>query len=166
MIKNNDMDPLTFQFHKGAIRTNRFWRTLEIWTNFNSIKVRLELKAAALLLPMSTYFNSIKVRLEQQNNTNTTQAPAFQFHKGAIRTNLCFILLLFMPEFQFHKGAIRTHLMLASAIEQLHFNSIKVRLELDARACCSSSVPFQFHKGAIRTRLQCLQGYLRPISIP
>ena len=33
----------------------------------------------------------------------------------------------------------------------LHFNSIKVRLELSATANIDTSLSFQFHKGAIRT---------------
>ena len=61
-------------------------------------------------------FNSIKVRLEQQNNTNTTQAPAFQFHKGAIRT----------------KGIRR------AVSSPSYFNSIKVRLELFYSGICNN----------------------------
>ena len=57
-----------------------------------------------------------------------------------------------MAPFQFHKGTIRT-LATADSIEiEPHFNSIKVRLELQELAHITS-VPliFQFHKGTIRT---------------
>ena len=53
-------------------------------------------------------FNSIKVRLERINpNLAIAQISGFQFHKGTIRTNLV-------------REQVRT---------QVHFNSIKVRLE-------------------------------------
>ena len=53
-----------FQFHKGAIKTRarpRYWIILRC---FNSIKVRLKLKAASLTRNASLRFNSIKVRLK------------------------------------------------------------------------------------------------------
>ena len=55
---------LTFQFHKGAIRTILSIKLIMTNINFNSIKVRLELNLNSLLM----------------------SATIFQFHKGAIRT--------------------------------------------------------------------------------
>ena len=76
--------------------------------NFNSIKVQLELSAA----------------LEQLN------VEPFQFHKGTIRTvkpnRLCLLIWLF----QFHKGTIRTPVLIRCTGNSVHFNSIKVQLEL------------------------------------
>ena len=53
-----------FQFHKGAIRTLLKHTIKTVLSDFNSIKVRLELPA---------------VRVPKD-------ADLFQFHKGAIRT--------------------------------------------------------------------------------
>ena len=76
--------------------------------------------------------------------------------------------------FQFHKGAIRTKVEYSSAVICINFNSIKVRLELNALRCFKDTLSnfnsikvrlepaginpylamqneFQFHKGAIRT---------------
>ena len=76
------------------------------------------------------YFNSIKVRLELTIDTLGNLKAEFQFHKGAIRTVLGYLLLVLM----------------------LYFNSIKVRLELAPQRAFHSNYLFQFHKGAIRTR--------------
>ena len=58
---------------------------------------------------MFLHFNSIKVRLKPDTLNVAPVAPAFQFHKGTIKTffrNVChndnFL------EFQFHKGTIKT----------------------------------------------------------
>ena len=57
------------------------------------------------------------------------------------------------PKFQFHKGAIRTSRFCSFLLLSTHFNSIKVRLELELLVGrCSTHFVFQFHKGAIRTR--------------
>ena len=56
--------------------------------------------------------------------------PPFQFHKGTIRTLLMISVLLLIFVFQFHKGTIRTNVAASGHSAQLHFNSIKVRLEL------------------------------------
>ena len=78
---------LIFQFHKGAIRTAASCLLQYRHKHFNSIKVRLELRAAGL---------------------NPYLAMQFQFHKGAIRTKSVISLLNGIMKFQFHKGAIRT----------------------------------------------------------
>ena len=56
--------------------------------NFNSIKVRLELTVVLEHLPEHLYFNSIKVRLEPFDIHDAYIAQLFQFHKGAIRTDV------------------------------------------------------------------------------
>ena len=53
--------------------------------------------------------------------------------------------------FQFHKGAIRTLAAYNLQLDLLHFNSIKVRLELTLNGLLIHLLKFQFHKGAIRT---------------
>ena len=54
--------------------------------NFNSIKVRLELRDSLFNLVRICHFNSIKVRLERGREENRTGGGKFQFHKGTIRT--------------------------------------------------------------------------------
>ena len=54
-----------FQFHKGAIRTNRCRSFPSISRDFNSIKVRLERRMNQPQRIHVSHFNSIKVRLEQ-----------------------------------------------------------------------------------------------------
>ena len=56
---------LTFQFHKGTIRTHHIVCYEPLHRNFNSIKVQLE-------------------RVKTANQLATY--PVFQFHKGTIRT--------------------------------------------------------------------------------
>ena len=57
------------------------------FTNFNSIKVRLEQTLAIALCVAVSDFNSIKVRLEQYFLSCYAARPyEFQFHKGTIRT--------------------------------------------------------------------------------
>ena len=55
---------MSFQFHKGTIRTFAPAPIAEPIHYFNSIKVRLELESAYQWNPVLEYFNSIKVRLE------------------------------------------------------------------------------------------------------
>ena len=76
-------------------------------TNFNSIKVQLELSVPPV---KGKYFdfNSIKVQLEHISKLIKSYTFKFQFHKGTIRT--CQI----------------TNLEVAKL---LNFNSIKVQLE-------------------------------------
>ena len=57
---------------------------------------------------LCTNFNSIKVRLERYEDiTVIINAESFQFHKGTIRTSVCFFFCVVIN----------------------YFNSIKVRLE-------------------------------------
>ena len=58
--------PVEFQFHKGTIRTELvFTESNGYYSNFNSIKVQLELSAANSFILEIPYFNSIKVQLER-----------------------------------------------------------------------------------------------------
>ncbi len=55
---------LSFQFHKGTIRTEIRLSVVGTFCYFNSIKVRLELVTFSFLSQAVFNFNSIKVRLE------------------------------------------------------------------------------------------------------
>ena len=61
-----------------------------------------------------------------------------------------------MLEFQFHKGTIRTQYLKDLAAKDIHFNSIKVRLERKFYIKDAWVKAFQFHKGTIRTRNQAM----------
>ena len=120
---------LKFQFHKGAIRTGPSEFAFFSLRNFNSIKVRLEQVMRKNNNIKQLNFNSIKVRLEHQEIINRFAVAEFQFHKGAIRTNHPYPDICDDLAFQFHNGAIRTEDFACHVIAQVHFNSIKVRLE-------------------------------------
>ena len=69
-----------FQFHKGTIRTEDGYSADITFTNFNSIKVRLEQWHLLPLVLLLLYFNSIKVRLEllssaMRNSANKISIP-------------------------------------------------------------------------------------------
>ena len=102
---------------------------ISVLIDFNSIKVRLEPRTFHLASKRPAYFNSIKVQLERKHlrdthyheNFNSIKVrlelmaiglgaalELFQFHKGAIRTNVIGVAAMRLYEFQFHKGAIRT----------------------------------------------------------
>ena len=98
----------TFQFHKGAIRTQQSLQSQQSTLNFNSIKVRLERKVPTHYHIVMMNFNSIKVRLELSSQLDQINFNSFQFHKGAIRTEEAGLNPNLMMKFQFHKGAIRT----------------------------------------------------------
>ena len=87
-----------------------FTHLIKKFSNFNSIKVRLEPSRKTLPDGSDLNFNSIKVRLERINPYFALgNIQAFQFHKGTIRTGIGFKLECFIIElFQFHKGTIRT----------------------------------------------------------
>ena len=93
--------------------------------------------------------------------------PAFQFHKGTIRTKIIHWRLRIAIPFQFHKGTIRTDTPNGNLSHYSNFNSIKVRLELVLLEYTKpKDVLFQFHKGTIRTYgfSRQMSGYI--ISIP
>ena len=89
--------------------------------------------------PRIRHFNSIKVRLEQ-----VYQGSGW----------------MLLHPFQFHKGAIRTQMHLSHSTLLFHFNSIKVRLEPSKRFLNISIELFQFHKGAIRTMQEFIEDCL------
>ena len=64
LANKEDRFAITFQFHKGAIRT----------------------READGRVAGQPRFNSIKVQLELSYNPLTRGRATFQFHKGAIRT--------------------------------------------------------------------------------
>ena len=68
--------------------------------------------------------------------------------------------------FQFHKGTIRTGNAYQVAVFVGNFNSIKVRLELNAAVNSIYVRSFQFHKGTIRTQPGELLPIFYQISIP
>ena len=96
-----------FQFHKGTIRT------------FKSV----------CFIKMFSDFNSIKVRLERVSERTKRPLAWFQFHKGTIRTWSGYSLIMCRSIFQFHKGTIRTWWHVSKRFYRNYFNSIKVRLE-------------------------------------
>ena len=75
-----------FQFHKGTIRTFICAARLDSFSDFNSIKVQLELCAHRWACLLVLDFNSIKVQLELFFNPIFFFFFLFQFHKGTIRT--------------------------------------------------------------------------------
>ena len=100
-------------------------------------------------------FNSIKVRLEPKYGADEEGwRMLFQFHKGTIRTDNSPHTKTLYREFQFHKGTIRTRRRRCAPMLEMNFNSIKVRLELEALVSAATSIVFQFHKGTIRTASQ------------
>ena len=109
-------------------------------SNFNSIKVRLELYYIYMYV-IHVNFNSIKVRLEHGDACGMRfLTTGFQFHKGAIRT-------------------LVSHQDITASFQD--FNSIKVRLEQRRSRHHQWIYEFQFHKGAIRTPAQ---GYTSDVS--
>ena len=97
-------------------------------------------------------FNSIKVRLELVRDSFSSGSTAFQFHKGAIRTEYSRLPLDRFNGFQFHKGAIRTRSATAPANTNFYFNSIKVRLEHYAD-CGMDSRNLNFNSIKVRLEL-------------
>ena len=74
-----------FQFHKGTIKPEVRKKVRLLYTNFNSIKVRLNLPSRVTYLMSAAYFNSIKVRLNLRTKKANTVRRKFQFHKGTIK---------------------------------------------------------------------------------
>mgnify|MGYP006991522937 CR=1 FL=1 len=89
-IGTDIVNSATFQFHKGAIRTDKTHRHM-FTTNlfqFHKGAIRTSLLSSSVSSCLDN-FNSIKVRLEQiiiimLHISHTL----FQFHKGAIRTTM------------------------------------------------------------------------------
>ena len=96
-------------------------------------------------------FNSIKVRLELGYYGNIISVLQFQFHKGTIRTARQSFILLTEANFNSIKVRLELWQQQSSSLSISNFNSIKVRLEQGAYAEPFSHYKFQFHKGTIRT---------------
>ena len=139
---------MSFQFHKGSIRTNIKFLCIFLWLCcFNSIKVQLELFRKQVFLILCLSFNSIKVQLERAFGTlsNILQL-LFQFHKGSIRTLMFWNRIVFCV---------------------VSFNSIKVQLEQGIGIDWKNwRIMFQFHKGSIRTLFKIIYWILFVVSIP
>ena len=100
---------LKFQFHKGAIRTTNIEIRGIGHYNFNSIKVRLELRTCQVWTALFSVFQFHKGAIRTQQVQSVFPSNAlFQFHKGAIRTKSLNLPAFISSTFQFHKGAIRT----------------------------------------------------------
>ena len=88
---------------------------------------------AAATLP---YFNSIKVRLELAIACLLVGiVQSFQFHKGTIRTLIRWIPEYEKAQFQFHKGTIRTGIrelldLITTNTFQFHKGTIRTRKRL------------------------------------
>ena len=85
-----------FQFHKGTIRTelNLWVRTNPRIFQFHKGTIRTMKRYVTTL--SESNFNSIKVRLELFGDDSEAVTLTFQFHKGTIRTTvLCIILHIF-----------------------------------------------------------------------
>ena len=80
------------------------------------------------------------------------QQQTFQFHKGAIKTQLLFTGSFTASQFQFHKGTIKTLNSKPLLTALTDFNSIKVRLKhAELKTSFDRFDGFQFHKGTIKT---------------
>ena len=75
-------------------------------------------------------FNSIKVRLEPAAGSAAGSAAGFQFHKGAIRTPSFIMMILENIYFNSIKVRLERLRLLILMCLFVNFNSIKVRLEL------------------------------------
>ena len=85
---NLPIDYITFQFHKGTIKT-----LLPFFTRFLSIKFQfhkgtIKTIRRRLFWCIFWHFNSIKVRLKLSLKCPTLLFMLFQFHKGTIKTGL------------------------------------------------------------------------------
>ena len=100
-------------FNSIKVRLERFLAILRtcVLPYFNSIKVRLEHILLSYGLPLERDFNSIKVRLERVDNMRDS---LFLLHFNSIKVRLeriiVFLYKVGVPLFQFHKGAIRTEI--------------------------------------------------------
>ena len=107
---------------------------------------------AALPLNLFDNFNSIKVRLELKEEHRKNYLTRFQFHKGTIRTHFPFRGEVF-EVFNFNSIKVRLERNVLNMVWIIvsDFNSIKVRLELSKFFVGKATTLFQFHKGTIRT---------------
>ena len=126
---------IEFQFHKGTIRTQECYRVEGADFRFQFHKGTI--RTFGLLCSKSMFL-------------------WFQFHKGTIRT-INFILSISEKKSYFNSIKVRLELGAAMGYENAgkYFNSIKVRLEPQCYICYLVDSKFQFHKGTIRTLFWC-----------
>ena len=97
-----------FQFHKGTIKPIKRGQSGEVFGDFNSIKVRLNLCYKLREVLEHFDFNSIKVRLNLCIfDVQKGKSPLFQFHKGTIKPLCSDSVIALHERFQFHKGTIK-----------------------------------------------------------
>ena len=137
-------------------------------SNFNSIKVQLRPREDARTHAHITNFNSIKVQLRQAfSPTDCSEASAFQFHKGTIKTGMFLKSNSNRYDFNSIKVQLRQDERMYEEIAPRNFNSIKVQLRLGAPFSTSYEIlKFQFHKGTIKTPRCPHNASLLLISIP
>ena len=98
---------------------------------------------------------------------NMTKGQKFQFHKGAIRTNCHDADFVDQINFNSIKVRLEHQKTNQQSHHQFYFNSIKVRLEPNQINLFNPTTKFQFHKGAIRTaEPKSIQEIHNQISIP
>ena len=92
---------------------------------------------------------------------------SFQFHEGPIKTVACAWVWCVHGWFQFHEGPIKTMTTSKHIYIYESFNSMKVRLKLEADEAERVYLPFQFHEGPIKTYAIAYEDYTTPaVSIP
>ena len=125
-------------------------------TNFNSIKVRLELFGANNDLQALFDFNSIKVRSERYEEAGINPYFAlFQFHKGAIRTIQGTGGSSEVSNFNSIKVRLEQKADALKSQQEMNFNSIKVRLEPTCPVCSHRMHP-NFNSIKVRLELQTI----------
>ena len=121
------------------------------FSNFNSIKVRLNLTKDLSFYALPSVFQFHKGTIKPQvRATNDTSRQPFQFHKGTIKPALLLYDSTECWAFQFHKGTIKPLKRLTTNNRNCYFNSIKVRLNPGHSMEPKINHGFQFHKGTIK----------------
>ena len=119
-----------FQFHKGTIKTLAGSHCSSRTAKFQFHKGTIKTDTERLGCVVASNFNSIKVRLKHYCSNAKDEIIPFQFHKGTIKTFRGLFPLFPVSSFQFHKGTIKTYTLTEEGRKHLNFNSIKVRLKL------------------------------------
>ena len=109
------------------------------------------------------HFNSIKVRLEHIKTFTACRIHLFQFHKGAIRTHINDRGVM-IDQIYFNSIKVRLEQkdVLDKAKADLDFNSIKVRLE---RSFLSVRLLINFYFNSIKVRLERNLSRRHPIRL-
>ena len=77
---------VSFQFHKGTIKTIVSTDTTFVNHSFQFHKGTIKTYQSKQRIAQHSYFNSIKVRLKREDFFVPEFADLFQFHKGTIKT--------------------------------------------------------------------------------